>query len=71
MASDLNSSDGAASRHTALKAWSNVWASGRFSQGVPSCFQIKATASMRRISTPWFARNSISPAIARKTSGLE
>ena len=33
-------------------------------------FQMKATASMRRISTPWFARNSISPAIARNTAGF-
>ena len=34
------------------------------------CFQIKATASMRRISTPKLARNIISPAIARNTQGL-
>jgi hypothetical protein len=71
MASDLNSRDGAASRQTALKACRRVCASGRFSHGVPSCFQMKATASIRKISTPWLARKSISPAMARKTSGLE
>jgi hypothetical protein len=32
---------------------------------------MKATASMRKISTPELAKNSSSLAIARKTAGLE
>ena len=58
-------------RQTALKAWMMRWASGRFSQLVPISFQMKATASRRRISTPVLARKSISEAMARKTSGFE
>ena len=70
MASDLKSSAGAAIRASALKAWMSRCASGRFSQLVPICFQMKATASSRSTSTPWFARKSISSTIARNTAGL-
>ena len=70
MASDLNTSPGAAIRHRALNAWISRCASGRFSQVVPSRFQVNATASSRSTSTPVLARNSISAAIARNTSGL-
>ncbi len=57
-------------RSTALNARSSRCASGSDSHAVPRRFQMKATASIRRISTPWFARNSISPAIARNTAGF-
>ena len=57
-------------RATALNARISMCASGRFSQLVPSCFQMKATASSRSISTPWFARNSISSAMRANTAGL-
>ena len=55
---------------TALNARSSRCASGSDSHAVPSRFQMNATASIRSTSTPWFARNSISPAIARNTAGL-
>ena len=70
IASDLKSSEGAAMRSTALNACSSRCASGNDSEAVPSCFQMKATASMRSTSTPRLARNSISPAIARNTAGF-
>lgn len=71
MASDLKSTEGAAILQIELKARSSLWASGRLSQVVPICFQIKATASMRKKSTPMLARKSISAAMAQKTAGLE
>ena len=70
IASDLNSTAGAAIRQTALNACSSRCACGSDSHDVPSCFQMNATASIRRMSTPWLARNSISAAIARNTAGL-
>jgi len=45
MASDLNSSAGAAMRVSALNACTSMCASGRLSQGVPNSFQMKASAS--------------------------
>ena len=70
IASDLNSTPGAAMRSNALKARSSRCASGSDSHGVPSRFQMNATASIRSTSTPCPARNSISSAIARNTAGF-
>ena len=70
IASDLNSRPGAAIRQSALNARISVCASGSDSHEVPSRFQMNATASIRSTSTPRVARNSSSPAIARKTAGF-
>lgn len=70
IASDLNSTAGAARAATARNARNRSWTCGWDSHVLPSCFQMKATASRRSTCAPWFARNSISPAMAWKTSGL-
>jgi hypothetical protein len=54
-----------------LKARTSLCASGRFSHVVPIFFQICATESRRKTSTPKFAKKSISAAIALKTAGFE
>ena len=71
IASDLNSTAGAARAVTALNARSRSWTCGWDSHEVPSCFQMNATASRRSTWAPWLARNSISAAMAWKTCGLE
>ena len=60
----------AARAATARNARNRSWTCGWDSHVLPSCFQMKATASRRSTCAPWFARNSISPAMAWKTSGL-
>ena len=70
MASDLNRSDGAEIRAVRLNASISFIAVGRVSQVVPISFQINATASSRKTSTPRFAIDSISSIIRTKTSGF-
>ena len=70
MASALNTAAGAAIRTAARSASASSWTGGSFWQSVPICFQMKAMASSRSTSTPWFARLQMISRYSQKTSGF-